>query len=157
MGKEPDESGDKRRFADDASAAGDSQPVPASTADSGPSGASPPTSDFVRLPKGRHVFLPEGLAGEFEAWLGHHRFRLRQGEQATLIDNERREHVLRNGRNRVGRMPGLEVVVAQHYTDVSRCHLEIIVRSSRLYALVDTSSRGTFVPHALLGDIDAES
>ena len=106
-------------------------------------------SRFERLARGETVAV--GVIGDrLEIILSRHRFSLQPGSPARLFDENGPEYELASGRNVVGRMPGMEVVVDAGYRDVSRKHLVIETSHSSYVLLTDLSSHGTFVPRGTL-------
>lgn len=98
-----------------------------------------------RLPRGETVDVRVGPGQDVEIALSRHVFKLLPGSPFTLVDEHGSSHVLRPGRNTVGRDLSNDVVVDSRYRDVSRTHVVVEPRGEDLARLTDLSSHGTFL------------
>lgn len=111
----------------------------------------------LRLPLGEAVELRVPEAGGIELMLALHRFRLQaDGHQATLVEDDGSRHVLRHGRNLVGRHPSADVVVDGRRRQISRAHLILEWHGKGRFTALDISTGGTFVPVASLWGKDRQ-
>ncbi len=95
------------------------------------------------------VHIPPGEAVELR--LSVHPFRLYGGQSHYLVDENGAEHLLRPGKNMVGRQVDGDVVVDPQLRAVSRRHLIIETIDEETVALTDVSAHGTSMLDRLAG------
>jgi len=101
------------------------------------------------MPRGETVCVRFVDGREIDIKLASHRYKLFPGKHFCLVDDSSGvTHLLRQGRNVVGRHSGNEVVVDPAYLAVSRKHVIIEPISDNAALLTDISSHGTYIaPH----------
>ena len=98
------------------------------------------------MPRGETVCVRFIDGREIDIKLASHRYKLFPGKHFCLVDDASGvTHLLRPGRNIVGRHSGNEVVVDPAYLAVSRKHVIIEPISDNAALLTDISSHGTFI------------
>ena len=98
------------------------------------------------MPRGETICVRfiDGL--ELDVRLASHRYKLFPGKHFCLVDKGSGvTHLLRPGRNVIGRHSGNEVVVDSGYLAISRKHLIVEPLSDNAALLTDISSHGTFI------------
>ena len=104
------------------------------------------TNQFERLPKGETVAIRFKDNAGMELMLSTNRFKLTPGKPLSLVDEDGNDHVVKAGKNYIGRDVKNEVVINAKYRDVSRTHVIIEPYGSDTALITDLSSHGTFVP-----------
>ncbi|MEM7467388.1 MAG: FHA domain-containing protein [Pseudomonadota bacterium] len=104
------------------------------------------TKDFTRLPKGESVHLKLHPKEIVPLRLSKHAFHIVHDDTLRLIDDQNEPHVLKRGKNVVGRDSVCNIVLDSVYRDVSRVHLIIEVSSEDTVRITDLSSHGSYVP-----------
>lgn len=102
-------------------------------------------SDLVRLPFGEAVEVELAPGRTAEVMMAGHVFKLVSEQAPSLVDQNGVVHFLKPGRNMVGRHPESDVVIDPNLSDVSRAHLIIDWRHEKSLAIMDFSSRGTYM------------
>jgi len=105
---------------------------------------------FGRLPKGETIEIPLLRERSLNMVLARHPFFLVSGDPIRFVDDQQQDHVLRPGKNIVGRDASSDVVVSASYRAVSRRHLIIETERGDTVRLTDISSLGTFIPSEYL-------
>ena len=109
-------------------------------------------SEFSRVPIGETVRLTLPHSGHVEIMLARHLFRLMGASHPCLVDQNGVTHFLQQGRNMVGRHPESDVVVDPDFHDISRAHAIIEWQGGPEVAITDLSTRGSYVPTAVVLD-----
>ena len=98
------------------------------------------------MPRGETLCVRFVDGRELELRLAKHPYRLFPGKQFCLVDERTGvTHLLRAGRNVIGRHSGNEVVVDQSYLTISRKHLIVEPVSENAALITDISSHGTSI------------
>ena len=98
------------------------------------------------MPRGESVCVRFVDGREIDIKLASHRYKLFPGKHFCLVDESSGvTHLLRPGRNVVGRHSGNEVVIDPAYLAVSRKHVIIEPISDSAAMLTDISSHGTYI------------
>jgi hypothetical protein len=104
------------------------------------------TQTLESLPRGETICIRFIDGRELEVKLASHRYKLFPGKHFCLVDDASGvTHLLRSGRNVIGRHSGNEVVIDPAYLAISRKHVIIEPISENAALLTDISSHGTFV------------
>lgn len=99
----------------------------------------------IRLPNGGRMplILPSGK--EIRLRMAHQWFRLKRVAGEVIIDEQGEVHMLRPGRNVVGRGVDADIQVGADCLDISRHHMVVEVRDEEIVVLTDTSTGGTCI------------
>ncbi|MDX1433417.1 MAG: FHA domain-containing protein [Gammaproteobacteria bacterium] len=109
-------------------------------------GADERASGLKEMPRGETLCVRFVEGRELELRLARHRYRLFPGKHFCLVDERTGvTHLLRAGRNVIGRHSGNEVVVDQSYLTISRKHLIVEPVSDNAALITDISSHGTSI------------
>lgn len=110
--------------------------------------------DYVRLPHGRTVEVNLTEDPDVTVFLGANRYHLsrRGGAVAFAVPDDVAPHLLKPGRNTVGRASNCDVRLPDGSRDVSREHLVVEVGTDRSVTVKDMSSRGTYMRDARFVD-----
>ncbi|HEV2320910.1 MAG TPA: FHA domain-containing protein [Gammaproteobacteria bacterium] len=113
---------------------------------------------YARLPRRRAVNLDMNLRREAVVYLARNRVILKlEGTRIVLQQQDGTAHLLRVGRNMVGRSAQCEVCMDAGHSDISRQHLLIEVTEGNQLRLTDLSSRGTYMPPEMLDRLDSST
>ena len=112
--------------------------------------AMPHEHELKRLPQGEAVTLRLENGKEMTIKLAKHRFSLFHGQQWSLMTDDGRRYVLREGVNSVGRSRDNDVAVDACMANVSRKHLLAQPVGADTIVLTDLSSYGTYIPPAAI-------
>ncbi|HET7174901.1 MAG TPA: FHA domain-containing protein [Gammaproteobacteria bacterium] len=113
---------------------------------------------YARLPRRRAVNLDMNARREAVVYLARNRVVLKlEGARVVLQQQDGTAHLLRVGRNMVGRSAQCEVCMDAGHSDISRQHLLIEVAEGNQLRLTDLSSRGTYMPPDMLDRLDSNS
>ena len=104
------------------------------------------TAELQRLPKGETVEIHFAHDEAVNVVLAKHTFSILTDDAIHFLDDQQHDHVLRPGKNIVGRDASSDIVIDSNYRAVSRRHLIIETEGSSLVRLTDISSLGTFIP-----------
>jgi hypothetical protein len=98
------------------------------------------------MPRGEAICVRFIDGRELDIRLSSHPYKLYPGKHFCLVDQcTGVTHLLRPGRNVIGRHSGNEVVVDPGYLAISRKHIIIEALSDNAVLLTDISSHGTFI------------
>ncbi len=104
------------------------------------------TQTLKPVPRGETICIRFIDGRELDVKLASHRYKLFPGKHFCLVDDVSGvTHLLRSGRNVIGRHSGNEVVIDPAYLAISRKHVIIEPISENAALLTDISSHGTFV------------
>ena len=104
------------------------------------------TETLKPVPRGETICIRFVDGREVEIKLARHRYKLFPGKHFCLVDDTSGvTHLLRPGRNVIGRHSGNEVVIDPAYLAISRKHVIIEPISDNAALLTDISSHGTFI------------
>lgn len=104
------------------------------------------TDTLKPVPRGETICIRFSDGREVDLKLARHRYKLFPGKHFCLVDDASGvTHLLRPGRNVVGRHSGNEVVIDPAYLAISRKHVIIEPISDNAALLTDISSHGTFI------------
>ncbi len=104
------------------------------------------TQSLKPVPRGEPICIRFIDGRELDIDLASHRYKLFPGKHFCLVDDVSGvTHLLRSGRNVVGRHSGNEVVIDPAYLAISRKHAIIEPISENAALLTDISSHGTFI------------
>ncbi len=104
------------------------------------------TQTLKPVPRGETICIRFIDGRELDVKLASHRYKLFPGKHFCLVDDASGvTHLLRSGRNVIGRHSGNEVVIDPAYLAISRKHVIIEPISENAALLTDISSHGTFV------------
>lgn len=109
-------------------------------------GAAQPIGEFARVPLGESVTFDLPTTGSVPIMLSRRMFRLLGQDHPYLVDPNGKTHVLKEGRNMLGRHPESDVVIDRDFNDVSRAHAILDWHGGSKISITDLSTRGTFVP-----------
>ena len=98
-----------------------------------------------RLPQGEPVTLHLARGSAISLELARHRFSLIHNQDWSLVADNGKSYVLRDGLNSVGRGRNNDVSLDADFRNVSRTHLLAQPLGSDAIALTDVSSYGTYV------------
>lgn len=107
-------------------------------------------ADMRRLPPGEAVVLHLGDGRRLPIKLAKYDFSLAHDEQWSLITDDGRRYVLREGVNSVGRSRDNDVALDAVFRNVSRKHLLAQPMGHDSIVLTDLSSSGTYIPPAAI-------
>ena len=102
--------------------------------------------DLFSLPRGESIAVTLTGTQEVDLVLARYPFKLIPGDRTYLVDSNGADHVLRPGRNTVGRSQGCDIMVDAEHREISRKHLVIDRIDAQTVVLTDLSSHGTRVP-----------
>ena len=104
------------------------------------------TQTLKPVPRGETICVRFIDGHELDIKLASHRYKLFPGKHFCLVDEASGvTHLLRAGRNVIGRHSGNEVVIDPAYLAISRKHVIIEPVSENAVLLTDISSHGTFI------------
>ena len=104
------------------------------------------TQTLKSVPRGETICVRFIDGHELDIKLASHRYKLFPGKHFCLVDEANGvTHLLRSGRNVIGRHSGNEVVIDPAYLAISRKHVIIEPVSENAALLTDISSHGTFI------------
>jgi hypothetical protein len=104
------------------------------------------TQTLKPVPRGETICIRFMDGREVDIKLASHRYKLFPGKHFCLVDDASGvTHLLRPGRNVIGRHSGNEVVIDPAYLAISRKHVIIEPISDNAALLTDISSHGTFI------------
>ena len=104
------------------------------------------TQTLKPVPRGETICVRFVDGRELDVKLASHRYKLFPGKHFCLVDDASGvTHLLRSGRNVIGRHSGNEVVIDPAYLAISRKHIIIEPISENAALLTDISSHGTFI------------
>jgi hypothetical protein len=104
------------------------------------------TQALKPVPRGETICVRFIDGRELDIKLASHRYKLFPGKHFCLVDDASGvTHLLRSGRNVIGRHSGNEVVIDPAYLAISRKHVIIEPVSENAVLLTDISSHGTFI------------
>ena len=104
------------------------------------------TDTLKPVPRGETICIRFADGRELDIKLARHRYKLFPGKHFCLVDDTSGvTHLLRPGRNVIGRHSGNEVVIDPAYLAISRKHVIIEPISDNAALLTDISSHGTFI------------
>ena len=104
------------------------------------------TQTLKPIPRGETICIRFIDGRELDITLASHRYKLFPGKHFRLADDVSGvTHLLRSGRNLVGRQSGNEVVIDPAYLAISRKHVIIEPISENAALLTDISCHGTFI------------
>ena len=104
------------------------------------------TQTLKPVPRGEAICIRFTDGRELDIKLASHRYKLFPGKHFCLVDEASGvTHLLRSGRNVIGRHSGNEVVIDPAYLAISRKHVIIEPVSENAALLTDISSHGTFI------------
>jgi hypothetical protein len=104
------------------------------------------TQTLKPVPRGETICIRFIDGREVDLKLASHRYKLFPGKHFCLVDDASGvTHLLRAGRNVIGRHSGNEVVIDPAYLAISRKHVIIEPISDNAALLTDISSHGTFI------------
>ncbi|GMQ77482.1 MAG: hypothetical protein BMS9Abin01_2837 [Gammaproteobacteria bacterium] len=104
------------------------------------------TQTLKPVPRGETICIRFIDGHELDIKLASHRYKLFPGKHFCLVDDASGvTHLLRSGRNVIGRHSGNEVVIDPAYLAISRKHIIIEPISENAALLTDISSHGTFI------------
>jgi len=104
------------------------------------------TQTLKPVPRGETICIRFIDGRELDIKLASHRYKLFPGKHFCLVDDASGvTHLLRSGRNIIGRHSGNEVVIDPAYLAISRKHIIIEPISENAVLLTDISSHGTFI------------
>lgn len=104
------------------------------------------TKTLKPVPRGETICVRFIDGRELDIKLASHRYKLFPGKNFCLVDETSGvTHLLRSGRNVIGRHSGNEVVIDPAYLAISRKHVIIEPVSENAALLTDISSHGTFI------------
>ena len=104
------------------------------------------TQTLKSVPRGETLCIDFVDGRELDIKLASHRYKLFPGRHFCLVDEASGvTHLLRSGRNIIGRHSGNEVVIDPAYLSISRKHVIIEPVSENSALLTDISSHGTFI------------
>ena len=104
------------------------------------------TQPLKPVPRGETICIRFIDGRELDVKLASHRYKLFPGKHFCLVDDVSGvTHLLRSGRNVIGRHSGNEVVIDPAYLAISRKHVIIEPISENAALLTDISSHGTFL------------
>ena len=104
------------------------------------------TQTLKPVPRGEAICIRFIDGRELDIKLASHRYKLFPGKHFCLVDDASGvTHLLRTGRNVIGRHSGNEVVIDPAYLAISRKHVIIEPISDNAVLLTDISSHGTFI------------
>ena len=104
------------------------------------------TQTLKPVPRGETICVRFIDGRELDIKLASHRYKLFPGKHFCLVDEASGvTHLLRAGRNVIGRHSGNEVVIDPAYLAISRKHVIIEPVSENAVLLTDISSHGTFI------------
>ena len=104
------------------------------------------TQTLKPVPRGETICIRFVDGRELDMKLASHRYKLFPGKHFCLVDDASGvTHLLRSGRNVIGRHSGNEVVIDPAYLAISRKHVIIEPISENAALLTDISSHGTFI------------
>ena len=104
------------------------------------------TQTLKPVPRGETICVRFIDGRELDIKLASHRYKLFPGKHFCLVDEVSGvTHLLRAGRNVIGRHSGNEVVIDPAYLAISRKHVIIEPVSENAVLLTDISSHGTFI------------
>lgn len=113
---------------------------------SGSDGGDDGTQTLKPVPRGETICIRFIDGREVDIKLASHRYKLFPGKHFCLVDDASGvTHLLREGRNVIGRHSGNEVVIDPAYLAISRKHVIIEPISDNAALLTDISSHGTFI------------
>ncbi|HET7921519.1 MAG TPA: FHA domain-containing protein [Gammaproteobacteria bacterium] len=108
-------------------------------------------SIYARLPRRHSINVDLASGSNLTVYLAHNRYLLKQdGAGLSLLGQDGVAHLLRAGRNTVGRSSHCDIRIETAQSDISREHLLIEVSEDGHVSLTDLSSRGTYVPPEIL-------
>jgi hypothetical protein len=112
----------------------------------GPESEDDGTQTLKPVPRGETICVRFADGRELDIKLASHRYKLFPGKHFCLVDEASGvTHLLRSGRNVIGRHSGNEVVLDPAYLAISRKHIIIEPVSENAVLLTDISSHGTFI------------
>lgn len=104
------------------------------------------TQTLKPVPRGETICVRFVDGHELDIKLASHRYKLFPGKHFCLVDDSSGvTHLLRSGRNVIGRHSGNEVVIDPAYLAISRKHVIVEPISENAVLLTDISSHGTFI------------
>lgn len=104
------------------------------------------TQTLKPVPRGETICIRFVDGREVDIKLASHRYKLFPGKHFCLVDDSSGvTHLLRAGRNVIGRHSGNEVVIDPAYLAISRKHVIVEPISDNAALLTDISSHGTFI------------
>lgn len=103
------------------------------------------SDEYTKLPEKATVEFALGEGEAVELLLASHRFELRGGADACLIDEWGVAYHLPEGRTSVGRHIDNDIMLDPRYQEVSRFHMLIDREEPDVIRLTDLSSFGTFM------------
>lgn len=104
------------------------------------------TQTLKPVPRGETICIRFVDGREIDMKLASHRYKLFPGKHFCLVDEASGvTHLLRAGRNVIGRASSNEVVIDPAYLAVSRKHVIVEPISENAALLTDISSHGTFI------------
>ena len=104
------------------------------------------TQALKSVPRGETMCIHFVDGRELDIKLASHQYKLFPGKNFCLVDEASGvTHLLRSGRNIIGRHTGNEVVIDPAYLAISRKHVIIEPVSENAALLTDISSHGTFI------------
>jgi hypothetical protein len=106
----------------------------------------------VEMPRGETIAVRLRSGEALDLRLSGHPFRLYAGRRFYLIDETGEQHLLRPGKNMVGRQADGDVVVPTELRAVSRRHLIIETLGEDCALLTDVSAHGTSIPQRFVGN-----
>lgn len=113
---------------------------------------------YARLPRRRALNLDMNARREVVIYLARNRLTLKlEGDRVVLHQQDGTAHILRPGRNMVGRSAQCEVCMDAGHSDISRQHLLIELGEGNQLRLTDLSSRGTYMPPEMLDRMDSST
>ncbi len=113
---------------------------------SGNDGDEDGTQTLKPVPRGETICIRFIDGREVDIKLASHRYKLFPGKHFCLVDDASGvTHLLRPGRNVIGRHSGNEVVIDPAYLAISRKHVIIEPIADNAALLTDISSHGTFI------------
>ena len=113
---------------------------------------------YARLPRRRAVNVDLNSRRQVTLYLARNRFILRLEDGRVLVQTQDGvNHMLKIGRNMIGRSAQCEVCVDSGHSDISRQHLLIEVTEEGHVRLTDLSSRGTYMPPDMLDRMDSST
>lgn len=103
------------------------------------------SDEYTKLPEKATVEFSLGEGEAVELLLASHRFELRGGPDACLVDEWGVAYHLPEGRTSVGRHIDNDIMLDPRYQEVSRFHILIDREEPDIIRLTDLSSFGTFM------------
>ena len=107
-------------------------------------------ADLQRLPQGEAVTVRLARGATIALKLARHEFALTHNQHWSLVADNGKRYVLRDGLNSVGRGRDNDVALDADFRNVSRRHLLAQPLGSDTIALTDVSSYGTYVSYKAL-------